>query len=679
MKMQDEDNNGSNASSNPYFGDIVAVNLTRRRILQGGLGAAAFAFLGGVPGLGLVGEANAAPIPPRPDFGGIGFDGIPANSLVNFPGGLVDDIALPPGYKYEVLIAWGDPIGVLGLPPGQPAWMPDAGNSADEQALQCGAHHDGMWFFPFQDERHLDHHRGHHHGRPSHRGLLCINHEYCDQNILWPDGMADFDVEKVRKALNAHGVSVVEVRRHPRSGKWEVQRPSPFARRITGQTPMKITGPAAGHPLLQTAADPSGRRVLGTLNNCGSGRTPWDTYVTCEENWNGYFGTTDGAWVASADQKRYGLSNAGFGYGWFPHEERFDMAKHPNESNRFGYLVEIDPFDPHAKPKKRTALGRVKHENAEFAIARDGRVVCYTGDDERFEYIYKFVTRRRFNKHHRAANMDLLDEGTLYVARFSDDAAAGDGKGTGEWLELSPDNPALAGWTQADICIRTRQAADLAGATKMDRPEWISINPFNKAVYCALTNNSNRGKGSNPAVDEANPRAINNYGHIVRWNEAGGDAAALSFEWEIFALAGDPARPAATDKGNVVGDIYNSPDCVYFDNAGRLWIQTDADTSAASYAPGGTNHNIGTNQMLCADPLTRETRRFLTAVPGCEVTGVDTTPDGRTMFINLQHPGEGGTTANPKAVSAWPDGASGQRPRSATIVVTREDGGVIGA
>ncbi len=670
MKLQDEDDiNGSNPSHNAYFGDIVAVNLTRRRVLQGGLGAAAFAFLGGVPGLGVVGEAQAAAIPPRPDFGGIGFEGIPANSLVNFPGGLVDDIALPPGYRYEVLYAWGDPIGAVGLPPGQPAWQPDAGNSAAEQALQSGAHHDGMWYFPLL---------GSQGAAASRRGLLCLNHEYCDQNILWPDGMANFDLEKVHKALNAHGVSIVEVWKHPRTGKWEIKRPSPFARRITGQTPMQITGPAAGHPLLQTAADSTGTLALGTLNNCGAGRTPWDTFVTCEENWNGYFGAT-GSWTATADQKRYGLSNTGSGYNWFPHEERFNMAMHPNEPHRFGYCVEIDPYDPKSMPKKRTALGRVKHENACFIVAPDSRVVCYSGDDERFEYIYKFVTKGKFNPANRAANMNLLDEGTLYVARFNDDATAGDGKGTGEWLDLSPNNPALAGWTQAEICIRTRQAADLAGATKMDRPEWITINPFNKSVYCTLTNNTNRGKGTNPITDEANPRAINNYGHIIRWNETGGDHTALTFEWEIFALAGDPARPAATDQGNVVGDIYNSPDCVFFDKNGRLWIQTDADTSAASYQPGGTNRNIGTNQMLCADPLTRETRRFMTAMPGSEVTGVDVTPDGRTMFINIQHPGEGGTTANPKAVSSWPDGDAGQRPRSATIVVTRSDDGVIGA
>jgi secreted PhoX family phosphatase len=668
--MQDEDVNGSNPTNNPYFGDIVAVNLTRRRLLQGGIGAAAIAFLGGVPSLGGIREANAAPIPARPDFGGIGFDGIPANNLTNPPVGvLLDDVSLPPGYSYEVLYAWGDPIGAVGQPPGQPAWKPDGSNTTDEQALQCGMHHDGMWFFPFP-------------GSPpalqNRRGLLCLNHEYVDQQILWTDGTAGFNIDKVRKALNAHGVSIVEVWKNPRTNTWEVKRPSPFARRITGQTPMQITGPAAGHPLLQTAADPTGTMVLGTLNNCGSGRTPWDTYVTCEENWNGYFGTTAPGFSPNPDQARYGVSAGGFGYNWHPSDPRFDIVANPNEIHRFGYLVEIDPYNPRSTPKKRTAIGRVKHENAEFIVANNGKVVCYTGDDEVFDYIYKFVTAGTFNPNHRAANMDLLDSGTLYVAKFTDDATASDGKGVGEWIPLTPAHPALAGWTQAEICIKTRQAADAVGATRMDRPEWITINPFTKAVYCALTNNNRRGTAGFPAVDESNPRAVNNFGHIIRWYEAGGDHTATTFEWEIFALAGDPARPAATDKGNVVGDIYNSPDCVYYDKLGRLWIQTDATTSASSYAPGGVNANIGTNQMLCADPLTKETRRFLTAVPGCEVTGVDTTPDGKTMFVNLQHPGEGATTANPQAVSAWPDGPAGGRPRSATIVITRTDGGVIG-
>lgn len=270
--MHDEDINGSNPSSNRYFGELAGVNITRRRILKGGLGAAAVAFLGGVPGLGGVREASAAPIPARPDFGGIGFDGISANSLVNFPS-LVDDIRLPPGYKYEMLIAWGDPIGVVGLPPGQPAWQPDASNTTDEQAAHCGMHHDGMWFFPFP---------GSPPGLTNRRGLLCLNHEYVDQQILWPDGTAGFNIDKVRKALNAHGATIVEVWVNPRTGKWEVKKPSPFARRVTGLTPMTITGPAAGHPLMQTAADPSGTTVLGMLNNCGSGRTPWDTYLTCE-------------------------------------------------------------------------------------------------------------------------------------------------------------------------------------------------------------------------------------------------------------------------------------------------------------------------------------------------------------------------------------------------------------
>ncbi|MGN2390325.1 PhoX family protein [Pelomicrobium sp. G1] len=639
-----------NPSGNDYFGDILEVNLTRRRVFKGGLGAA-LGFLG-LPALAPVPDAGAASLPPRQDFGGIGFDGIAPNTLAN---GLVDDVRLPPGYRYEVLFAWGDPIGIVGLPPGQPEFKWDASNSAEEQALQSGAHHDGMWFFPFPGPR----------GRS--RGLLCVNHEYVDQGLLFPDGTAHWSPEKIRKSQNAHGVSVVEVWKDPRMGKWSLKRPSPFARRLTGNSPMKLSGPAAGHPLLQTAADPAGVTVLGTLNNCASGHTPWGTYLTCEENWNGYFSSAVPGFndARTGDQRRYGLSAAGFGYRWHEFDERFELTANPNEPHRFGYVVEIDPFNPRSTPKKRTALGRLKHENAEVVLSKHGHAVVYTGDDERFEYIYKFVSKRKFDPKHRSANMDLLDEGTLYVARFNAD-------GTGQWLELSPKNPALAGWSLAEICIRTRQAADAAGATRMDRPEWIAVHPFSKAVYCTLTNNSRRGTGSNPGPDAANPRGPNIYGHIIRWNEAGGDPAATTFTWDIFALAGDPAVDPAS---NINGDLYNSPDGLWFDPDGRLWIQTDATTEASSYDPGGVNASIGTNQMLAADPLTRETRRFLTGPRGCEVTGVTMTPDGKAMFVNIQHPGED-WESSPTEVSDWPD--RNARPRSATIVITREDGGVIG-
>lgn len=689
MHPQDDDSI-TNPSSNRHFDDVLQVNLERRRLLIGGLGVAVAGFFGlpGLSALSGVRESRAAPIPPRPGFGGIGFEGIAPNTLAN---GYVDDVLLPPGYRYEVLYAWGDPIGALGQAPGAPAWRNDASNDSTEQTLQSGDHHDGMHYFPFPGPL------------GSSRGLLCVNHEYDDQEILYPDGTATWNLEKVRKSQHAHGVSVIEIRRRSDTGRWEVKRPSPFARRVHGNTPIEITGPAAGDDLLKTAADPTGTQVLGTLNNCAHGYTPWGTYLTCEENWNGYFSneTGDVVGVPGPDQKfeiltgqsRYGIVKGGFGYRWHEHDERFRADLNPNEPHRFGYIVEIDPFNPRAMPKKRTALGRIKHENAEHVVAPDGRVVVYSGDDERNEYIYKFVTSRPYQPGNRRANLDLLDEGTLHVARFEAD-------GTGTWIALTPDHPALAGWTQAEICIRTRQAADAVGATMMDRPEWIAADPVAPAsVYCTLTNNSNRGRtpassndpagttnagSARPPVDAANPRGGeepgyptgNAYGHIIRWHEDGEDNTALSFTWDIFVLAGDPASPLPRLQGNIDGDLFNSPDGLWFDGAGRLWIQTDASTSASSYAAGGVNENIGTNQMLCADPVSGEIRRFLTGPRGCEVTGVVTTPDRKTMFVNLQHPGEGGTAAEPTRISDWPD--RGARPRSATIVITREDGGEIG-
>jgi secreted PhoX family phosphatase len=327
---------------------------------------------------------------------------------------------------------------------------------------------------------------------------------------------------------------------------------------------------------------------------------------------------------------------------------------------------------------KHTALGRFKHEGATVALARDRRVVVYLGDDERFEYIYKFVSRDPWDPAAgRAAGMRLLEQGTLWVARL-------DGDGGGEWLELTHGRNGLdaaAGFpSQAEILIDARSAADRVGATRMDRPEWVAVHPKTGEVYCALTNNTNRGKGSAPAPDPANPRAENVFGHIVRWRERGGDAAAARFEWDVFVLCGDPTLTDAGKQGNIKGDVFGSPDGLWFDQRGVLWIQTDVSTSVLGK---GDYARLGNNQMLAADPATREVRRFLTGPSGCEVTGVVTTPDGTSMFVNIQHPGETASErsnpAAPKAVSAWPDGPAGGRPRSATIVIRRTDGGIIGA
>ena len=577
-------------------------------------------------------------------------------SFTSVPMSSADDLRVPVEYEAQVLFRWGDPVG---SPLGAPAFKPDASNTWQEQALQAGMHHDGMAFFA------LD-------GNPRH-GLLVINHEYTDDGLLHPDGQRQWSADKVRKSQAAHGVSVIEI--VERLGQWQIMPASRFARRITATTPMAISGPARGHALMKTAGDPSGTRVLGTLNNCASGQTPWGTYLTCEENWNGYFSS---AAQTTADERRYGLRPQGWGYLWHEFDERFDAARHPHEPNRFGWVVEIDPMDPSHTPVKRTALGRFKHEGAATTLSRDGRAVVYMGDDERFEYIYKFVSRDPVRPGGYAANRELLDHGTLYVAQF-------DARGMGRWIALVHGENGLTqanGFAdQGEVLVRARQAADHVRATPMDRPEWVAVHPQTGEVFATLTNNAQRGQPGRE-VDAANPRADNVMGHIIRWREGAsgsGDAAATEFRWVHFALAGDPGADKPAHRGNVRGDAYGSPDGLTFDDGGLLWIQTDVSTSAMHK---GAYRAMGHNMMLCADPSTGETRRFLTGPAGCEITGLAFSPDRRFMFVNVQHPGETASERSdpqrPQAVSQWPDGPAGGRPRSATVVVRRKDGGLVG-
>jgi secreted PhoX family phosphatase len=627
----------SNRSANPSIHSLS--DPSRRRVLQGGLAAA-------VSGLfaPLAGMAQTAPAAVTRYSGKLGFVGVPAATT--------DAVTVPMGYTAEVLYRWGDAVGIAG---NLPAFKPDASNSAAEQAAQAGMHHDGIHFFPLESG-----------ANGSKRGLLAMNHEYVDDGLLHTDGMRTWSAEKVAKSQAAHGVSVVEVAQTAQG--WQVVRPSRYARRITAATPMRIAGPAAGHAMMRTAADPEGTRVLGTMNNCAHGFTPWGTYLTCEENFINYFNGTD---APDEHARRWGARKGSF-YRWHEFDERFDMARHPNEFNRFGWVVEIDPTDPTSTPIKRTALGRAAHEGATVTTSKDGRAVVYMGEDARFEYIYKFVSRDRIRPGGAAANRDLLDHGTLYVARF-------DAGGRGEWIELAAGKgplTAAAGFaTQGDVVIKARQASDLVGATKMDRPEWIAVDPNTAEVYCTLTNNSERGRENRPGVDAANPRADNTFGAIIRWKEDG-DTAATRFAWEHFVLAGDPANAAANKQGNIRGDVFGSPDGIWVDSRSILWIQTDVSTSTLNR---GDYARIGNNMMLAADPSTGEIRRFLTGPNGCEITGVIATPDLRTMFVNIQHPGEPGSERSdpdrPTAVSTWPDGA---RPRSATIVIHKNDGGIIG-
>ena len=591
-----------------------------------------------VPGLQGIGGA-----------GGLGFQAVPVSTA--------DGVRVPPGYTATVLAAWGEPVGV----PGQmPAWKPDASNSAAEQALQMGMHHDGLQFYALDGAR---------------RGLLVINHEYTDDGLLHPGGMQPWTADKVAKAQAAHGVAVVEVALQ--GGRWSVVQASRYARRFTAQTPFAIGGPAAGHTLMKTAADPGGQRVLGTISNCGCGQTPWGTYLSGEENWSGYFLPSD---RPTAHERRWGIAKNNW-YRWFEHDPRFDTVRHPNEPNRFGWVVEIDPMDPASTPVKRTALGRAAHEGAWVAVTRDQRAVVYSGEDAAFEYLYKFVSRDRIQsagkgKTAAQANAALLDHGSLYVARF-------DNNGRGRWLPLrhgaDPLTPANGFADLGEVLIKSRQAGDLLGATKMDRPEWLAIDPRSGWVYCTLTNNRDRGAADKPGVDAANPRANNTMGHIIRWKEDG-DFDGLAFAWNHLLLAGDPQNTRAEAKGNIKGDAFSSADTIAFDPQGRLWIGTDVSQGSLNQ---GEMARLGNNQLLACDVATGEVRRFLTGPVGCELAGATWTADGRTLFVNVQHPGEPVSERNdplqPSRFSNWPDFKPGGRPRSATLVIHKDDGGVIGS
>jgi hypothetical protein len=428
---------------------------------------------------------------------------------------------------------------------------------------------------------------------------------------------------------------------------------------------------------MRTSADPQGVTVLGTLNNCASSKTPWGTYLSGEENFAFYFGAGD---KPTKDQQRWGAPKSGF-YAWDKHDSRFDLQKNPNELHRFGWVVELDPMDPNSTPVKRTALGRAAHEGAWVGVTKDGRAVVYSGEDARFEYIYKFVSRDKIKQAGNGltqaqANKDLLDHGVLHVARF-------DADGKGQWIPMvhgqGPLTAANGFADQGEVLIKSRQASDLLGATKMDRPEWLTIDPQSGWVYCTLTNNSQRGTPGKPGVDASNPRANNAMGQIIRWKDAN-DFDGSTFEWNFLVLAGDPANERPEAKGNIKGDIYACPDGITFDKQGVLWIQTDAH---ATQMYKGELARIGNNQMLACDTATGETRRFLTGPTNCEVTGVAFTPDSTTMFVSIQHPGETPSDrsdpANPTQYSTWPDYAPGGRPRSSLVAIRKIDGGIIGS
>ncbi|AEA71656.1 MULTISPECIES: PhoX family protein [Pseudomonas] len=618
------------------------VGLSRRSFISAGALCGAAMFLGG----NLLSRSVLAAAVSEGNSRLLGFNSIAAATA--------DTITLPPGYKSSVLISWGQP-----LQKNAPAFDPSGNGTARAQEVQFGDNNDGMSLFPFPGD--------------NNRALMAINNEYTNYRYLFPHGGQPQSAEDVRKAQASEGVSVIEVQR--RRGQWQFVQESRYNRRIHGNTPIRLRGPAAGHDLLKTSADKSGKKVLGTFQNCANGMTPWGTYLTCEENFTDCFGSSKSDLQFDEAQKRYGATVTSREINWHLYDPRFDLAKNPNELNRHGWVVEIDPFDPQSTPVKRTALGRFKHENAALAQTNDGRAVVYMGDDERGEFIYKFVSRERINPRNAQANRNLLDHGTLYVARFD----AGDGnpdhpKGKGQWIELTHGKNGLdasSGFAdQAEVLIHARLAASAVGATRMDRPEWIVVSPKDGQVYCTLTNNSKRGEDGQP-VDGPNPRAKNVYGQILRWRTDRDDHASKTFDWDLFVVAGNPTVHAGTPKAGSSNinpqNMFNSPDGLGFDKAGRLWILTDGDSSNAGDFAG-----MGNNQMLCADPNSGEIRRFMVGPVGCEVTGISFAPDQKALFVGIQHPGENGG-------STFPEHLPNGKPRSSVMVITREDGGVIGA
>ena len=638
QRLEAHDDESINPSGNPPLASLL--DPTRRNLLKGGLGLAALGFFAG--GIAACSRANASPL--------LSFRSVPVQLDPAF-----DRVLVAEGYRAEPFFSWGDAV-----EPGAPAWNPDATDDWQAQLKQAGDNHDGMNFFAFP-------------GEPE-RGLLVMNHEYVNPP-LHPGSRIDTSTPRplaeVRKEQAAHGVSVIEVRRDA-DGQWRRVLDSAYNRRISMLTPMRIAGPLAGADCMRTASDPRGLEVLGTLNNCATGITPWGTFLTCEENWHNYFINRDPAdYAARVSHRRYGLAASGTSknYAWETADPRFNATPDPqqphggqvNEPNRFGWVVEIDPFDPLSQPIKRTAFGRFSRECAALRLADDGRMAFYSGDDARNEYVYKFVPAGRFDSANPAANRDLLDEGTLYVARF-------DKGGRGHWLALVHGQNGLTAAngfpSQIEVLLNARAAADVAGATPMDRPEWAAVHPHSGEVYVALTNNDARRE-----TDAANPRPNNLHGQILRFNEDGGDPTATAFDWELFLLAGEAESARDTQgnalpanlRGTIEGDLFSSPDGLAFDDAGRLWIQTDYDDDDPAMA------SMGCNQLLCADPRTREVRRFLVGPRGCEITGLAWSPDGKAMWANIQHPG-----------LSYPASDGKTRPRSTTVLITRDDGGVIG-
>jgi uncharacterized protein len=726
----------SNHSANPSFDNVLQARLSRRGVMRGGAGAVGTAMLGGLS-LSACGGGDDAPTTPAPTETLLGFGAV-AKSLE-------DKVVVPAGYTASVIYGLGDP-----LTAGTTAYKNDGTDTDFEN--RAGDHHDGMEWFGLSAS-----------GQPSttatDRGLLAMNHEATTDETrssfflhanggtsTLPRPAAEVDMETA-----IHGVSVVEVKQT--AGKWSTVQASAFNRRITCLTDnIQINGPARGNALMVTKHSTAGTATRGTLNNCGTGKTPWGTFLTGEENWAGYFtrSATDdtargGATAKSVVAlKRYGR-NAGSGsrHGWETggvddKYARWNISQtgasldgsddYRNELNTFGYIVEMDAYDKTQAARKRTALGRFAHESAAFGTPVAGQpLAVYMGDDSRGEYIYKFVSTKTWvaadaNPANRVTTGDAyLDTGKLYVAKFNSD-------GSGTWIELAIGNAAISGYAnyafadQADVLVNARLAADAVGATKMDRPEWCSTSVKSGEIYFTLTNNSNRAVDSaSMPPDSANPRVYtdtkgagtskgNVNGHILRVKEGTAGNAATSFTWDVYVFGAESGAAAGTVNLSSLTDDqdFSSPDGLAFSpSTGIMWIQTDdgaytdvTNCMMLAALPGTVgdgakktlNYTKADTTTLDVDtyvgkaPGADKLKRFLVGPKGCEITGLCETPDGKAMFINIQHPGEGTAMADiadpTKYQSQWPSNAgfgAGKRPRSATIVITKTDGGRVGS
>ncbi|NBM19872.1 PhoX family phosphatase [Streptomyces sp. GC420] len=649
-----------NTSDNEYAGDIITSVLSRRSMMR----AAAVVTVAGATGAAVVGgvgagQAQAEPATGLAGKGGATADGARGLRFKAVAPNTTDQVTVPEGYAQNVVIRWGEPI-----LRGAPAFDADK-QTAKAQAGQFGYNNDFLSLLPYK----------------GHQQVLVANHEYTDEVLMFKGYDAENPTrEQVEIAWAAHGLSVVVVEEDRRSGKLTAVTRHQLNRRLTATSEFRMTGPAAGSDLLKTSADPTGTKVLGTLNNCAGGTTPWGTILSGEENFNQYFANATGATA-----KRYGLGSGATERKWERFDKRFDAAQEPNEPHRFGWVVELDPYDPDSTPRKHTALGRFKHEAAQPRLSADGRPVVYMGDDERFDYFYKFVSSKRMMKgNSRAArehNLTLLDEGTLYVAKLTGDSPAaeidGTGKlpsdgefdGSGQWIKLASGTTSyVEGMTAEEVYVFTRLAADKVGATKMDRPEDVEPSPRTGRVYVALTNNSNRGKTGYAAADEANPRNLNKHGQVLELAEHWDDPSSDGFAWRLFLVAGDPNDPATYFAGYPKDKVspISCPDNVAFDPHGNLWISTDGN------ALGSHDGLFG---VATQGERRGELKQFLTVPKGAETCGPII--QDRRVLVAVQHPGEidGASAENP--ASSWPDGP-GKAVRPSVVAVWRKDGRGIG-